>query len=145
MTKEALFTAIVDALCTYLGTQYATYNIFQGSKTIGDVVAAATQALSVNISNWVPDPNGQNGFWILEINVIYMKYDPNATDSYDVVADAEKIIDKIETHLNSQYNTSPNQYGGRNVGGKVWSITEDSKNYLYGCEMTFKINVAEVV
>jgi len=148
MTKTGLFTHVIDALETYLNAQYnsptATVLIFQGSKTIGDMITGLPKAISLNITNWQQDPNGMNGFWVVEVNVIYMHYNPSATDAYDIISEAEAIIDKIETHLHSQYNTSPNEYDGRNVAGKVWSITDESKNFLYGCEMTFKINLAEV-
>lgn len=94
---DGMWSTILKSMKTYLETEYPTYTI-----TIGPKQEGATKNNSINILQQAnqEDPKVHQA-WVTDLDVVFTKY-ANDTTEIDGLDTYEPVLDKLQTHFNSQ-------------------------------------------
>lgn len=137
---NGLFTDILDDMKTYLeavldGADRRYPYVFFGPISEGEFFALDAPAVSIQFNGAVEDPKMPRG-WLMDVSIIYIKYDPNFTDDYDVVDDSEVLMDDIHDHLEAQNIAGKRMYGDLSGANTYRFDHEDSYVFMFEVKAT---------
>lgn len=138
---DGLFTKIIDDLKSALEAAYTNYRFFFGPISESEFFAEDKPAVSIQLQKPVPDPNTYRG-WIFDVWLLYLKYDPDYADDYDVMDDAEAIAETIDTHLTGTENVSNQRVYGDVEGIEPYRFPHED-SFVFMAHITIRYNRLE--
>jgi len=141
---KGFFTDIMDEIKTALlaiggGTKYE--RVFFGEIDEGEFFAVNKPAISLQFQGGTKS-EAMNRLWTWELLVIYIKYDPKFDDNYDVLDDAETLMDELEVILDTLSTAGLRMHG--DVTGMTTFKIDHDESYVFGSATTLGIERKEV-
>ena len=141
---DGLFTTVLDGIKTYLeavdgGSRYP--KVFFGPIAESVFFSLNSPAVSIQFNN--ATETGMRTEWMMDVSVVYMMYDPSFTDDYDVIDNAEVLMDDIHDHLEAQNAAGLGMYGDVTGCNTYRFDHEDSYVFMWEVKLSIRRKEAD--